>query len=85
MLLQYYFIAYVLSLNLCFLIHHTIYLLLNLVTDLECVEGLMLWRDSSHKISDEITQGYLGNRKFQLNEITAGNEITIFICLMILI
>ncbi|KAJ3687005.1 hypothetical protein LUZ61_016169 [Rhynchospora tenuis] len=43
---------------------------------LKCIDGLMLWRDSSQNISNEIAQGFLGNGKLQANQITAAYDIS---------
>ncbi|KAJ4809127.1 ABC transporter A family protein [Rhynchospora pubera] len=44
--------------------------------ELKCIEGLMLWRDSSLNISNEIAQGFLGNGKLQANDITAAYDLS---------
>ncbi|CAM0946013.1 unnamed protein product [Alopecurus aequalis] len=42
--------------------------------DLNCTEGLMLWRDSSWLISDELYRSYQGNNTNTTNEIAAAYD-----------
>lgn len=47
--------------------------LCKLYSDVRCVQGLHLWRNSSSEINDELYKGYRkGNPERQINEIVAG-------------
>lgn len=42
-------------------------------SELKCVQGLPLWRNSSFEINDELFKGYRqGNAERMINEFTAG-------------
>jgi hypothetical protein len=56
----------------------TFYLLLMLTgtlgVDVQCTEGLVLWRDSSRLINDELYGGYYqGNNNHKIDAIAAGH------------
>lgn len=43
-------------------------------TELQCVQGLTLWRDNSSQINDELFRGYReGNSERKENEYIAGD------------
>lgn len=50
------------------------YLFLEMETELQCVQGLTLWRDNTSLINDELFRGYReGNSERKENEYIAGN------------
>ena len=48
-------------------------LVFEMTTELQCVQGLALWRDNSSLINDELFKGYQqGNSEKKINEFIAG-------------
>ena len=49
------------------------YFFFALNVEVNCVQGLHLWRNSSSVVNDELYKGYRkGNSEEKINEITAG-------------
>lgn len=50
--------------------------------DVNCIQGLHLWRNSSSEINNDLYKGYRkGNSEGKINEIVAGLPIRLYKCL----
>ena len=50
-------------------------------TDVECVQGLSLWRNASSMINDELFRGYWqSNTERKSNEFLTGSALVLALC-----